>query len=335
MAFVIFRIPQTTEITLWEGEITEKKSNFCFNNYNQFIISEFNEGNSILQLIPSVIKLNEEINFDSLKFHFNDDLPINLNQKEYCDLIKKGIDKIKSNPHFKKVVLARTETSCKTLNIERSYNNLCENYPNAFVYLLSSEATGTWLGASPEVFLDINQNKIKTVALAGTISSEIKETNWSNKEIIEHKRVEEFIEDVFDRLDQKYEKDGPKTLEIGNLKHILSEYSIEINDEIRVSQIIQELNPTSATGGIPKNESCEFIKTKEQFDRKYYTGILGPVYRNKSAKLFVNLRCVQIHSGKITQYAGAGITNESIPKNEWMETLNKMKMIKSKLEFID
>ena len=38
---------------------------------------------------------------------------------------------------------------------------------------------------------------------------------------------------------------------------------------------------------------------------------------------------MQYSNEAITLYAGAGITSESIPSNEWMETQNKMKTLEN------
>ena len=50
--------------------------------------------------------------------------------------------------------------------------------------------------------------------------------------------------------------------------------------------------------------------------------------------LFVNLRCMQIilePTTKAVLFMGGGITRESIPQQEWEETLEKSKVMKSVL----
>ena len=50
--------------------------------------------------------------------------------------------------------------------------------------------------------------------------------------------------------------------------------------------------------------------------------------KTNNSTLFVNLRCMQLKSSKAILYIGGGITKDSIPENEWEETLNKAEIIK-------
>ena len=63
----------------------------------------------------------------------------------------------------------------------------------------------------------------------------------------------------------------------------------------------------------------EFIKEQENFDRAYFSGYLGPVNLSEETHLFVNLRCMQIGREEATLYAGAGVTEDSIPQSEGEE----------------
>ena len=60
-------------------------------------------------------------------------------------------------------------------------NRLHFNYPNAFNYGFFHTKIGFWIGATPEQFIQIANETIKTVALAGT--QLFAETiSWENKE---------------------------------------------------------------------------------------------------------------------------------------------------------
>jgi isochorismate synthase len=43
--------------------------------------------------------------------------------------------------------------------------------------------------------------------------------------------------------------------------------------------------------------------------------------------LFVNLRCAQMIPKALVLYVGAGITQDSDPEKEWVETQNKSKTL--------
>lgn len=67
-----------------------------------------------------------------------------------------------------------------------------------------------------------------------------------------------------------------------------------------------------------------FLKENEGYDREFYAGYLGPVNINNNICLFVNLRCMQLTGSEAILYAGAGVTADSVPENEWDETEIKL-----------
>jgi isochorismate synthase len=84
--------------------------------------------------------------------------------------------------------------------------------------------------------------------------------------------------------------------------------------------MLQLLHPTSAVCGMPLDKSLEFLKLHEGYDRSFYAGYLGPVNVNNNINIFVNLRCMQLMDHQAQLYAGAGVTIDSIPEEEFEET---------------
>ena len=69
--------------------------------------------------------------------------------------------------------------------------------------------------------------------------------------------------------------------------------------------LVQELHPTPAVGGLPKDIAVDYILAHEDYDRAYYTGYLGPFSNGKQANLFVNLRCATVFDDTIRLFTGA------------------------------
>jgi isochorismate synthase len=93
--------------------------------------------------------------------------------------------------------------------------------------------------------------------------------------------------------------------------------------------MLRLLHPTSAVGGMPRVAALDFLAHHEGYDRAYYSGFLGPVNVAAPgvARLFVNLRCLQLRAGEAILYAGTGLTVDSDPAREWQETEYKMRTI--------
>jgi isochorismate synthase len=122
---------------------------------------------------------------------------------------------------------------------------------------------------------------------------------------------------------REFEEHGPKTVEAGNLLHLKTIYTVDMEDTkfpLLGSVMLDLLHPTSAVCGMPKLPAQEFLSQNEKFHRELFSGYLGPVGIGNETHLFVNLRCMQILEDGALLYAGAGVTEDSVPVKEWIET---------------
>lgn len=257
-------------------------------------------------------------------------------QAEYCTLVETAIAYIQQTG-IKKIVTSRATETPLPLNFSpmATFAALCQRYPHAFVSLVSIPTIGTWLGASPEVLLSLSDQEIYTVALAGTqprpSDRPLSAVSWGTKEIEEQALVSDYIRDFFQQLQlNPVTEIGPQTVSAGQIVHLQTQFRVRL-DQPRLSQlanqILHQLHPTSAVCGMPKPEALSFILEKENYDRAFYCGFLGPVHLNNQSHLFVNLRCMQLKQDKAILYVGGGITPDSIPQAEWTETVLKSKTL--------
>ncbi len=205
------------------------------------------------------------------------------------------------------------------------FNKLCEAYPSAFVYFVSSELFGTWVGATPETLLEVNVSNFKTMSLAGTKKAS-DETPWREKETMEQAYVTNFILNEIQKVENvEVAVNGPYTYVAGPVKHLRTDvqFSSESMNGLKLAQV---LHPTPAVSGLPRKEALDLIASLEQHDRGFYTGCIGWTSDNKSS-LYVNLRCCQLQEQKAYLYLGGGFTIDSKPNEEWEETENKSKTL--------
>ncbi|WP_396140749.1 isochorismate synthase [Flavobacterium sp.] len=252
------------------------------------------------------------------------------------DLVAKAVKAIKENK-FSKVVLSRKEEiAIPDFDVEITMNKMISLYPNAFKYCFFHPKIGTWLGATPEQFLKTNGNTLKTVALAGTqLATSSKTIIWNDKEKIEQQLVTDFIVSSLEGLVKEITISSPYSVKAGNLWHIKTDVLAQLKSKKSIKKIILALHPTSAVCGLPKKESKEFILQNEGYNREYYSGFLGELnidivtFRTLQTDLFVNLRCMKIIKNKATLFVGCGITKDSNPVDEYMETVNKSMTMKN------
>lgn len=273
---------------------------------------------------------------------FPDKKVSSLERDHYLKLVEDGLTEIEAGA-FEKVVPSR----CKSVELNPDFSipdaflKLRKDYPEAFISLTTSPQSGTWMGASPEELVRVLDKTIfKTVALAGTQpyreGQNLRDVSWTQKEIEEQALVERYIISCFKKIRlREYEEHGPKTAVAGNLMHLRSEFTVnmkETNFPQLGSVMLQLLHPTSAVCGMPLTPALEFLKSREGYDREFYSGYLGPVNIDNAINLFVNLRCMQLIRNKAVVYAGAGVTIDSVPEKEWEETEMKMNTLLSVID---
>lgn len=269
-------------------------------------------------------------------------------EKEFhINLVKKGISKIQHG-EFKKVVLSRKiETKCEIAPTDL-FQNLLDTYTNAFCYLWHHTKIGTWLGATPEILMKSENLQLTTMSLAGTNPYvENTKPQWEHKELEEQQLVTDYISEALQRTVSDLNIGERESVRAGNLWHLRTKLTgrLEIGS---LAKTLRALHPTPAVCGMPMDTSKNFILANENYDREYYTGFLGELNltsekdrtsnsRNQENKayrsvkntttLFVNLRCMKLEESMACIYVGGGVTRESDPEKEWLETVEKSKTI--------
>ena len=262
----------------------------------------------------------------------------------YISSVRQAVEAIQ-NGQMQKVVLSRSKDIqlSDSLEIVDAFDKLCQAYPNAFVsavYLPEEQAV--WLGASPETLVSMNRDGIfRTISLAGTQSAydtdgqlvHPSEARWTQKEIEEQALVSRYIISCFKQIRlREFIEIGPKTVLAGNLMHLRTDYEVDtkaVNFPQLGTVMLDLLHPTSAVCGMPKAPALDFILQHEQNEREFYSGFLGPVNVQQETHLFVNLRTMKIQQQYARLFAGAGITEDSIPEKEWKETEMKCETLLS------
>ncbi len=304
------------------------KADLIFSN-NEVTISPTVSADKVDAFIATVSNDNERQKSHSRHTHDSSDFEPN---------VERAVEEIKAGV-FEKVVLARYEDFSLPENFSASafFEKICETYSNSFCSMVYLQDHGVWIGASPETLLSVTEDTFKTISLAGTKQlnegQSLSEIAWTQKEIEEQAFVSRYIINCFKKIRlREFHEHGPKTVQAGNLAHLKTEYTVHLNEaqfESLADQMVELLHPTSAVCGMPLDAAKEFIGAIEGFDREFYAGFLGPVNVNASTDLFVNLRCMKLMGHSARFFAGAGITEDSNPASELLETQLKMSVLKS------
>ena len=249
------------------------------------------------------------------------------------------------NEHrFDKLVLAtRRAFIYQPFKAFVSFMKACKLYPKMMVSLVHSAKTGTWLGATPEILLKGQGKSYQTMSLAGTMLSSDEAcqnpndlSGWSDKDRLEQEYVTTYIEDVIKPYALDIKEQGPYIAMAGPVCHLRTDFEFTIKDDAVIGSLIGKLHPTPAVCGLPKEEAYQFIVESESINRRYYSGMLGPINLEGQSQIFVNLRCMEVKFPKPSEsnqkvlalaYAGGGNLRQSQCHLELQEACNKMRAI--------
>lgn len=293
-------------------------------NEEGFVFAPFSDGATAV--IP--YKEAEMVTVDFEPRHFvsepSRNNPAGVDAKEaFENLVSLCVAEIKKGG-FDKLVASRTEYVDTSKSITGIYEALLYSYPTAFRYCFYHPLTGLWIGATPEQLLKADADIINTVALAGTqLYNPDADAVWETKEQQEQQFVTDYIIKQLHGLAGDITTTNPYTFRAGNIVHIKTDISAQLDNDVSLGNVINRLHPTPAVCGLPKETARDFLICKEGYNREYYSGFLGELNLDNKSDLFVNLRSMKMEQGRAQLFIGCGITKDSDPEKEFFETVNK------------
>lgn len=349
-SFALWSLPNSSEIN---ALITNKEDLIYpaqFNKLNGqqgFVFAPFriDENNPLVLLKPGIYTTGLDnilkINLDELPQSTDSwkryQKPFIISKKDYFNDIENTVSEIKNSKLAKVIVSRIIPQARKSESLGALFQQLFNQTPNAFVYLVNLPKVGLWMGATPEILLQSEGAEMQTVSLAGTQPRKADaDYSWHTKEIEEQAFVSRYMLDIFYRFKiHPYTTQGPETMESGKVAHLKTSFFFAANNiSNKLGEFVSEFHPTPAVCGLPKADADKFISKIEKHNRRYYSGYLGAWKLEDSVKLFANLRCMEILPEEYLLYAGGGITSHSEPEKEWEETNNKAQTLLSAIEAV-
>ncbi len=342
-SLVFYRLPYQTKINYLIGEARKIGSIGEVLNETGFAFVPASNSKGctpyfIVAASEDVLEHYDALDLPNITWAANSEAPVFASHLHYLQQAKSMIDEMKVHK-LEKVILSRVKKQeTISFNPWETFKKLCTKYPSVMVYCVTIPGEGTWLGATPETLIKVDNGIAQTEALAGTQADNgmpLEKVEWGTKEQEEQQIVADNIRALISGYfpDAVLETEGPITVSTGVLLHLITRFKWHTQfNTAAIESFIKALHPTPAIVGQPREAALKLISNLETHDRAYYTGLLGPVNPNKVTHLFVNLRCMQAFDGYVALYLGGGLTANSNPDAEWLETELKAKTLLSVLE---
>jgi anthranilate synthase component 1 len=112
-----------------------------------------------------------------------------------------------------------------------------------------------------------------------------------------------------------------------HVMHIVSNVTGELQDGMDAIDVLRATFPAGTVSGAAKVRAMEIIEALEPTRRGVYAGAVGYLGWSGNMDTAIAIRTAVIKDGQLFIQAGAGIVADSIPRNEWDETMNKARAI--------
>ena len=258
-------------------------------------------------------------------------------QKNY----EKAVNTIKNyiiNGDAMQVVLSQRLSipfQSKPINLYRALRSL---NPSPYMYFLDLEDFQI-VGSSPEILVRLEDNIVTVRPIAGTRprgktkSEDLaleKDLLEDPKELAEHLMLIDLGRNDLGRVADVGSVNLTDKMIIerySHVMHIVSNVTGKLKKGMNAMDVLRSTFPAGTVSGAPKIRAMEIIDELEPVKRGVYSGAVGYISWNGNMDTAIAIRTAVIKDKTLHIQVGAGIVADSIPKNEWDETMNKGRAI--------
>jgi anthranilate synthase component 1 len=269
----------------------------------------------------------------------------NFAKPEFEAAVRKCVEYIRAGDIFQVVLSQRLQMPLRTHPFE-IYRTLRVVNPSPFMFYVRTPSV-TLVGSSPEVMVRVVDGRVTVRPLAGTRprgKTEEEDRRLAEELLADPKERAEHVmlvdlgrNDVGRVADfRSVEVTDVMTIErYSHVMHITSNVSGQLAPGRSAFDALQVCLPAGTVSGAPKVRAMEIIDELEPCRRGPYGGAVGYVDFAGNMDTCIALRTIVIHDDTIYVQAGAGLVADSVPENEWNETLNKARGLLKAIELAE
>ena len=294
---------------------------------NQSTIISFSENKNELLKIEKLISNKSTYNFS---FKKQGEIKSNMSDKDYLELVKKGISHCLRGDVFQ-IVLSRKFTQPYKGDDFNVYRKLRSINPSPYLFYFDY-GNFKIFGSSPEAQLIINNKKAEIHPIAGTFKrtgddlydkEKANELLGDDKENSEHMMLVDLARNDLSRSCNNVVVEKDREIQFySHVIHLVSKVTGYLKSKSK--EIIGNTFPAGTLTGAPKYKAMELINQYETSKRQFYGGAIGmiDIYGNFNHAIII--RSFLSKNQALYFQAGAGVVSKSVPQNELNEVYNKV-----------
>ncbi|MFC1570314.1 anthranilate synthase component I [Candidatus Omnitrophota bacterium] len=268
------------------------------------------------------------------------DVESNFTEKEFAGIVEKAKEYICAGDIIQVVLSQRLKkkTDADSFSIYRALRSI---NPSPYMYYLRF-GDKKIIGSSPEILVRCEEGTVEVRPIAGTRkrgdtdeedASLETELLADPKERAEHIMLLDLGRNDIGRVCE-YSSVEPKEImrieRYSHVMHIVSDVVGKLREDKNIYDLIKATFPAGTVTGAPKVRAMEIIDELENTRRGPYAGCVGYISFSGNVDTCITIRTIVMTDDTAYIQAGAGIVLDSIPENEYQETINKaMAMMKA------
>lgn len=206
--------------------------------------------------------------------------------------------------------------------------------PSPYMYFLNLDEFHI-VGSSPEILARVEHGDVTVRPIAGTRKRGLDEAEdqaleqdllSDPKELAEHLMLIDLGRNDAGRVSETGTvvlTDKMVIERYSHVMHIVSNVVGKLKAGSSAIDVLRATFPAGTLSGAPKIRAMEIIDELEPVKRGVYGGAVGYLSWNGNMDTAIAIRTAVIQNGTLHIQAGAGVVADSVPLNEWEETLNK------------
>jgi anthranilate synthase component 1 len=269
----------------------------------------------------------------------------NFTRQQFEQAVEKCVEYIRAGDIFQVVISQRLalDIHCDPFEI---YRTLRVVNPSPFMFYLRTPSV-TLVGSSPEIMVRVVAGKVTVRPLAGTRrrgATEEEDRRLAEelladpKERAEHVMLVDLGRNDVGRVARygSIELSDVMTIErYSHVMHITSNVSGQLAPGRDAFDALRACLPAGTVSGAPKVRAMQIIDELEPHRRGPYAGAVGYVDFCGNMDTCIALRTLVVQGQRAYVQAGAGIVADSVPSEEYVETLNKARGLLQAIEITE
>ncbi|MBN1294471.1 MAG: anthranilate synthase component I [Candidatus Latescibacteria bacterium] len=257
----------------------------------------------------------------------------NIEKTDYLERVKRCKEYIYEGDIIQVVFSQRFEREITVAPFD-IYRMLRIVNPSPYMFFIATDH-GDIVGASPEMLVRVEGREIEVRPIAGTRrrgktpeedNKLAEELRMDEKECAEHVMLLDLGRNDVGRVARygSVHVDGRMFIErYSHVMHMVSSVKGTLEENKDRFDALLSVFPAGTLSGAPKIRAMEIIDELEPTRRGIYGGGIGYADYQGNLDYCITIRTMLIKNGTAYIQAGGGIVADSVPENEYQETVNK------------